>query len=123
MSGLPSWVQNWSKDIQGHLQLQPLRKSAYWNASGPKRAQCSFADEDKIFIMEERNIGCIRTTKTSAHKDASGDLVVPVDTFFDWLDMISNIGGDMIENTLDFADILTMGRYRSRRGKLGAVIG
>jgi len=65
-----------------------------------------------------------RTTKTSAHKDASGDLVVPVvDTFSDWLDMISNIGGDMIENTLDFADILTMGRYRSRRDKLGAVIG
>jgi hypothetical protein len=29
----------------------------------------------------------------------------------------------MIENTLAFAHILTMGRYRSRRDKLGAAIG
>jgi hypothetical protein len=61
MGGLPSWVLNWSKDTQGHLQLQPLRKPAYWNVSGPKRAQSSFADEGKILLMDELNIGCIRT--------------------------------------------------------------
>lgn len=43
--------------------------------------------------------------------------------FFDWLDIISNIGDDMVEKTLAFANVLTMGRYRSRRDKLGAVIG
>jgi hypothetical protein len=77
--------------------------------------------------MEGLNIGCIRKTRTPSDKDEGGDLEYTIDTFFDWLNVIESIGGDMHENRLAFAEILTVGRYGPSNGKsrdkLGGVIG
>jgi hypothetical protein len=116
MDGLPSWVPDLSKPIGGHTVLQPVH-SAYWDASKPTTAHYSFPGEDNVLVMEGLNIGCIRQIRTSSYSSSDVDLERTFEIFFDWLDMIDSTSGDLDQNMVAFADVLTMGRYRRSDGK------
>lgn len=103
-----------------------FRRTDHWDASGSKPAQCSFDGEDGSPIFSGLNIGHISRARASTYKDGQNKRECIINTFFDWLGVIDNIGGDIHENTLAFSEILLEGRILSTeklRPELRATIG
>jgi hypothetical protein len=116
MEVIPSWVPAWLGKPRGHTYLHPLpsNDAPRWDASGGTTAQCSFTGEDRFLVTAGLNIGIISRTRASTYRDEQDKGKCIIDTFFDWLSIIEDIGGDRHENTYALAETFSKGHFLSK---------